>query len=559
MTEGDPLMTVNDAVDVSPPGNNTEDVLPSQPFEMFSCLTEDNLRLLRRFTRIGIALSSERNVDRLLEMILVEARELANADGGTLYIMSDDRRELGFAIVQTSSLKIMMGGTYEKIAWKPVPLYEPDGSPNHSHVCAHVAITGKTVNIADVYQHEGYDFQGTRSFDSKTGYRSRSMLVVPMKNRDDQVIGVLQLLNAIQGGEATAFSSTSLEVTESLASQAAIALTNKRLIKELRDLLDSFIRVMAIAIDEKSPYTGGHVRRVAELTMQIARKINEAKHGAFAGVRFTSDEFRELETAAWLHDVGKITTPEYVVDKETKLQTIIDRIEIIKLRFELFKTKYRMKKLESLLEVQDKSSRKKDDHFQDIEEMEKTLREELIFLQEVNKGGEWTSDEKIDRIRDIGRQSIAIDGAVQPLITADELENLSIRKGTLTAKERGIIENHAAMTYRILSQLPFPEKMKKVADYASSHHEKLNGKGYPHGRTAPDIPIQTRIIAMADIFEALTASDRPYRKGNTIADAMRILELMAKDRDIDPDVYELFLNERLHEEYAIREMAADKR
>jgi HD-GYP domain-containing protein (c-di-GMP phosphodiesterase class II) len=492
-------------------------------------------------------------------MILVEARELANADGGTLYIMSDDRRELGFAIVQTSSLKIMMGGTYEKIAWKPVPLYEPDGSPNHSHVCAHVAITGKTVNIADVYQHEGYDFQGTRSFDSKTGYRSRSMLVVPMKNRDDQVIGVLQLLNAIQGGEATAFSSTSLEVTESLASQAAIALTNKRLIKELRDLLDSFIRVMAIAIDEKSPYTGGHVRRVAELTMQIARKINEAKHGAFAGVRFTSDEFRELETAAWLHDVGKITTPEYVVDKETKLQTIIDRIEIIKLRFELFKTKYRMEKLESLLEMQDNNSRKKDDHFQDIEEMEKTLREELIFLQEVNKGGEWTSDEKIDRIRDIGRQSIAIDGAVQPLITADELENLSIRKGTLTAKERGIIENHAAMTYRILSQLPFPEKMKKVADYASSHHEKLNGKGYPHGRTAPDIPIQTRIIAMADIFEALTASDRPYRKGNTIADAMRILELMAKDRDIDPDVYELFLNERLHEEYAIREMAADKR
>ncbi len=534
-----------------------DDYLSVQPSDAPYDLTEENMELLRRFTKIGIALSDERDPERLLEMILEEAKELANADGGTLYIISDDKKELLFAIVQTTSLKIKMGGTNRKIAWNPIRLYEEDGTPNHRHVCAHVAITGKTVNIDDVYQHDGYNFQGTRDFDSNTGYRSRSMLVVPMKNHEDRVIGVLQLLNAMSNAETTVFSNASLNVTESFASQAAIALANKILIKELVDLFNSFIRVMAVAIDEKSPYTGGHVRRVAELTMEIAEKINEAKDGPFADVNFSEDELRELQTAAWLHDVGKITTPEYVVDKETKLHTIIDRIEIVRLRLELFIARFKLTRLESLVAMEMNGNNIIDEYMRETEEVERTLHEDLRFLEDVNKGGEWMSDEKIARIAEIGKRTIEIDGRSQPLISADEFENLCVRKGTLTARERGIIENHAAMTYKILSQLPFPEKMRHVPDYASSHHEKLNGKGYPFGLTADKIPLQTRIIALADVFEALTASDRPYKKGNSLADAMRILEFMVKDNDIDTDVYALFLKERLHEAYADK-IATDK-
>ena len=521
-------------------------------------LIEDNLVLLHRFTRIGTALSGERDIDRLLEMILEEAKELTNADGGTLYIMSDDKTELRFAIVQTSSLKIKMGGKGGKIAWSPIPLFDADGSPNHHHACAHVALTKKAVNIEDVYQYEGFDFQGTRNFDHKTGYRSRSMLVVPMKDHEDAVIGVLQLLNAMEGGKVSPFSPVSLEVTESFASQAAVALANRLLIKELQDLLESFIHAIAVAIDEKSPYTGGHVRRVAELTMQIAGKINAVKEGPFAGIEFSDDELKELQTAAWLHDVGKITTPEYIVDKETKLQTIVDRIEIIKLRVELCKTKLSLDKLETFIETQQKGASLKSGYWPEMDETKKTLSEELSFLEKANEGGEFMSDEKISRLRQIAETTFPMDGKTQSLLLPEEVENLAIRKGTLTFKEREIIQNHAAMTYKILSQLPFPEKMKQVPHYASSHHETLNGKGYPRGLTAEQLPLQARIIALADIFEALTASDRPYKKGNTLSETMAIMEKMAKELHIDPDIFELFKKEGLHEAYTRQELAAKK-
>jgi len=551
-------MTITGENDAEKLKNLPVDFTPVQHSEVLCGLTEDNIKLLRRFTKIGTALSCERNVDRLLEMILEEAKDLTNADGGTLYSMSDDKTELRFAIVQTSSLKIKMGGKGEKITWNPIPLKGSDGSPNHHHVCAHVALTGTTVNIEDVYEHAGFDFQGTRSFDSHTGYRSRSMLVVPMKDHEDEVIGVLQLLNAVEGGRVSSFSPVSLEITESFASQAAIALSNKRLIKELQDLLESFIRAIAVAIDEKSPYTGGHVRRVAELTMQIAGKINEAKEGPFAEIEFSGDELKELQTSAWLHDVGKITTPEYIIDKETKLQTIVDRIEIIKLRLELHETKFNLHKLETLIGKQESDAILNSDYYSEIDEREKTLREELSFLAKANEGGEFMSDEMISRLRQIGMTTFQMNGKAQTLLLPEEVENLAIRKGTLTVKERGIIQNHAAMTNKILSQLPFPEKMKHVPYFASSHHETLCGSGYPRGLTAEQLPLQARIIALADIFEALTASDRPYKKRITLSETMVIMEKMAKDLHIDPDIFQLFKKEGLHEEYARRELAAKK-
>lgn len=309
--------------------------------------SENQLKQIRRLTRIGTALSAERNIERLFEMIVEEAREFTGADGGTLYIMSDDETELQFAIVQTETLDVRMGGTGGKITWKPVRLQNADGSSNHGNVSAYVALTGNTVNIPDVYDAEGFDFQGTRNFDAQTGYRSKSMLVVPMKNHENDIIGVLQLLNARdeKRSEVVSFSAECQEMTESLASQAAVALSNNRLIQDLEALMESFIRAIATAIDEKSPYTGGHVRRVADLTMDIARKINDTTEGPLADLRFSDDQLKELQIAAWLHDVGKITTPEYVVDKATKLETIFDRIELLRLRFELYRLQTMLRNL----------------------------------------------------------------------------------------------------------------------------------------------------------------------------------------------------------------------
>ncbi|MBN2438805.1 MAG: GAF domain-containing protein [Deltaproteobacteria bacterium] len=511
---------------------------------------ENLIKQIRRLTRIGTALSAERNIERLFEMIVEEAREFTGADGGTLYIMSDDETALQFAIVQTETLHIRMGGTGGKITWKPVRLLNPDGSPNHENVSAHVALTGHTVNISDVYDAEGFDFQGTRKFDAQTGYRSKSMLVVPMKNHENDIIGVLQLLNARNedSGDVISFSPECQEMTESLASQAAVALSNNRLIHDLEVLMDSFIRAIATAIDEKSPYTGGHVRRVAELSMEIARKINDTKDGPYADVRFSDDQLKELQTAAWLHDLGKVTTPEFVVDKATKLETIFDRIELLRIRFELYglQAKLQRSKQEA---IPGPAQTEQNDG------MGNTLREEFLFLSDVNKGSEWMSDELMGRVRAIAAKTCEIHGKREPLLSPDEVENLNIRQGTLTAREKEVIRNHATMTYKILSQLPFPKKLRHVPDYAAAHHETLDGKGYPRGLSAAQLPLQSRILALADVFEALTAKDRPYGKMKTLSDIMRTLEMMVKDGHIDPDLYALFQKERIHLSYARREMS----
>ena len=330
------------------PENNQTNHLLNRIVAEIQRFTEDQMKQIKRLTRIGTALSAEQNIERLFEMIIEEARKFTNADGGTLYIMSDDNRELQFAIVQTETLKIRMGGTGGKITWTPVRLYNSDATPNHSNVSAYVALTGNIVNIPDVYASEGFDFKGTRSFDAQTGYRSKSMLVVPMKDHRNDIIGVLQLLNARgdSGKDVVPFTYESQEMTESLASLAAVALSNNRLIRELENLMESFIRAIAATIDEKSPYTGGHVRRVAELTMDIARKVNGVEQGSYAEVHFSEDELKELQIAAWLHDVGKITTPEYVIDKATKLETVYDGIELLRLRFALVGMQEEMRRLQ---------------------------------------------------------------------------------------------------------------------------------------------------------------------------------------------------------------------
>ena len=507
------------------------------------------MKQIKRLIRIGTALSAEPNIDRLFEMIVEEARKITNADGGTLYIMSDDNRELQFAIVQTETLKVRMGGTGEKISWKPVGLYNSDDTPNHGNVSAYVALTGTIVNMSDVYDSEGFDFKGTRSFDAQTGYRSKSMLVVPMKDHRNDIIGVLQLLNARDdvNQDVVPFSYESQEMTESLASLAAVALSNNRLIRELETLMDSFIRAIATAIDEKSPYTGGHIRRVAELTMDIARTINETVEGSYAEVHFSDDELKELQIAAWLHDVGKITTPEYVIDKATKLETIYDGIELLRLRFALVDLQEKIRTLQHQMNPVLDSGEKDADKIQ--------LAEEFRFLSETNLGSERMSDEMMDHVRAIAARTWEVNGKQESLLTKKEAENLTIRQGTLNTAEREIVKNHAAVTHKILSQLPFPKKLKRVPEYAAAHHEALNGKGYPKGLEAGQLPLQSRILALADVFEALTAKDRPYKTAKTLSEAMDIMSMMVKDRHIDPDLFDLFKREGIYLDYADRELA----
>ena len=294
------------------------------------------LAALENLTAIGAALSQEKDIDRLLEAILDAAKEITQADGGTLY-RQQGAGELSFSIVRTDSLGLRLGGTTGRpVPFAPVPLKLADGSPNHSTVVAWCALTGQTVNIADAYREQGFDFSGTRAFDARTGYRSVSFLTVPLRDHENALIGVLQLINRRDPeGHVGPFSDEDRRLAEALASQAAIALTNRLLIGQLETLFESLVKLINTAIDEKSPYTGGHCERVPVLTMLLADAASETAEGALADFRLSEHDRYELRIAALLHDCGKITTPVHVVDKATKLQTIFDRIELIDTRFEV--------------------------------------------------------------------------------------------------------------------------------------------------------------------------------------------------------------------------------
>lgn len=518
---------------------------------------------LKRLSEIGIALSAEKNINRLLEMIVDGARDFTNADAGTLYIVDAENKILNFAIIQNDTLEIRIGGeSGGKIDLPPVPL-EISGEPNYTNISSFCAVTGEIVNIPDVYQAEEFDFTGPRKYDEQTGYRSQSMLVIPLKNHENDIIGVLQLLNAKDSGtnKIIPFSSEYTDLVSSLASQAAVALENAQLIENLRRLFDSFIQGIAAAIDEKSPYTGGHIRRVTELTMMIARKVNEAKDGKFAKVSFSEDELEELQIAAWLHDVGKITTPEHIADKATKLETIFDRINLLQTRFDFImqetENEYLKKKLK-LLENgntdQAALQRLEEKYTEEI----KSLQAEKNFIEKCNTPGETMSDEKAQLLDIIAKKTFLENGNKSRFISEEELKNLQIRRGTLTLEERKIIENHVLMSIKILQNLPFPKKLSHVPEYAGGHHEMMDGSGYPYGLKGDQLSLQARIMAIADIFEALTAKDRPYKKPMKLSEAIKILSSLRQNKKIDPDVYDLFISSNLYKEYAEKELNKDQ-
>ena len=515
-------------------------------------IPDDLNRRLAELNQIGVALSQEKDLNRLLELILIAAKKITNADGGTLYRRhADHPGELAFEIIRTDSLGVAMGGTTGvKIPFPPIQLRDNRGRDNTSMVVAYAVLKDRTVNITDAYQEKGFDFSGTKAFDRHTGYHSQSFLTVPMKNHEDEIIGCLQLINAKDRttGAIVPFSETDQRLAESLASQAAVALTNRLLISQLENLFESFVNLLNKAIDEKSPYTGGHCHRVPILTMLLAEAVHETKKGTHALWHLTDLDRYELKIAALLHDCGKVTTPVHVVDKATKLQTIFDRIHLIDTRFEILKRDAEIAAL--------KAAREPDADAKAIDQGYRKrlweIQEDREFLRLCNIGGEAMTPQAQDRVRDIANKYRWRNPLGEPVdfLTHDEVENLTIRAGTLTAAERQIINHHIVVTIQMLEALPWPRHLQNVPEYAGGHHERIDGKGYPRGLKGEQMSVQARIMGIADIFEALTARDRPYKPGKPLTESLQILGKMRLDGHIDPELFDIFIRSRVYERYA---------
>lgn len=555
---GEPVSSGANADDVgSLDGATSPDDANAAGVERISNLpepAETRVERLELLHRIGLALSSERNRGRLLETILEEARKLCLADGGTLYLRTEED-QLAFEILRNDSLGVCLGGTTgAPIDLPPIPLLDADGAPNLANVASAAANLKRSVHIPDAYDAEGFDFSGTKAFDRRNGYRSKSFLTIPLINGESRVIGVLQLLNAQDPvtGEVIPFCGEHKRTVEALAAQAALALDNKLLLEQQKVLLESFIKLIAAAIDSKSPYTGAHCERVPELAEMLVDSLCTTKAGPFADFELNDEEWYELRIAAWLHDCGKVTTPVHVMDKATKLETIVDRIDQVRARFAVLEREAKVTYLEAVVAGTPRA------------EAEATyaaelqgLRDDLAFLEQANVGGEFLPPDKQARIAAIGQRRVRLlDGEV-PLLDEDEVENLSISRGTLTTKERLIINGHMVQTVKMLEALPFPRHLSRVPEYAGGHHEKMDGTGYPRGIYAGDMSIPARAMAIADVFEALTADDRPYKKAKKLSEAMRIMGFMKVDNHLDPELFDHFVRSGVYRKYAERFLSPD--
>ena len=507
---------------------------------------------IRRLNEIGIALSTEKDTNKLFELILEEAKNITNADGRTLY-MVDDKGNLKFEIMRNDSMKTIMGGTSGvDIPFAPVPKYFGDGEPNLNNVCAYAAITGETINIEDAYEEKGYDFSGAKAYDKSSGYRSKSFLTMPLKNHENEIIGVMQLINAKDKntGEVIPFTPEVQEQVESIASQGAVSLTNKRLVEGLKILFESFIKLIATAIDKKSEYTGGHCNRVPVITMMLAEAVEKADYGKYKDFSMTEDERYELYIAGWLHDCGKVATPPHVVDKGTKLETITDRIETVKTRFEVLRRDAEIDYLKKKMKLNGSSNGSLKKFGKEYNDKLEQLTDDETFIEKCNVGGEFMQQELQDRVVNISKYDYVDHGEKKSFLSENEIRNLNIAKGTLLPEEREIINDHIVITIDMLNELPYPKHLRKVPEFAGGHHEKLDGTGYPKGLIDADMSVQAKMMAIADIYEALTAADRPYKDGKKLSMAMRIMGFMKNDYHIDKDLFEIFVKEGVYKNYA---------
>ena len=505
--------------------------------------------MLEDILNIGTILSTEKDAEKLYEIILKAAMDFTHSDAGTLYRLTDDK-QLRFDIIHTRSKGVHLGGkSGQPITAAPIELFLPDGTPDHSKIVSHAIHTYETVQVDDVYASSRFDFSGTHVFDKQNDYQSKSVLAVPLRTPDGEIIGALQLLNPLdERGAVRSFTKQEQAVVRSLASQMAVALANRILIDAQAALFDSMIQLINSAIDDKSPYTGGHCSRVPQLTLMMADAVNRCGYGPLANFQMTDEDRAELRVAGFLHDCGKISTPVHVVDKATKLEAIHDRIALVELRFELVLKEIEIALLKGELSP-DLAQQKRQQAHEDIE-----------FLKKSNTGSESMRDEHVLRIAQIAQHYGWVDakGSAQAAVTSDEAQNLSIRYGTLNNEEREIINHHITLTINLLEQLPWPKHLRNVPEYAGGHHEKMDGKGYPKGLTREQMSVQARCMGIADIFEALTASDRPYKKAKSLSESLKIMGSMKLGQHIDPDLFDVFIWEKVYLQYAQAYLGAEQ-
>ncbi len=477
----------------------------------------------RTFLEVGVSLSAERNYNRLLEKILHCVMELSNCDAGTLYLLEDGA--LHFKIMRNNTMNTYSGGDGSDCGLPPVAL-------NRESVCALSLLDDETIRIEDVWHCQKYDLTGPMRYDAITGYHTQSMIVVPMRNREGGKIGVLQLINAQDDeGNVIPFEDEIVLAVESVASQAAITVQNVRYIAEIKNLFHSFVKVMSSAVDERTPYNGSHTRHMAQYGDRFIRFLNRRYEEAGEGVFFTPAHKEEVLMSVWLHDIGKLVTPLEVMNKMARLSpeqytAFVHRMEVIRLRGEIAR-------LSGALSAEE------------AEALVRETREAKALVDAVNAVGFVTDGrmEELGRLREKTYRSE--DGALRPWLEPEEYAMLSIRKGTLSNEEREVMEEHVTITDKLLSQIQFSEDLSHVREWAASHHEFLNGSGYPRHRAGDEVPYEVRIITILDIFDALVADDRPYKPGIPIEKALNILTIMAeKEGKLDPRLTELFVESR---------------
>jgi len=528
-------------------------------FNEMAASLENYLQIMMTLNQIGIALSAEKNNNRLLEFILYNAKKITHADGCALYTVAGDT-QLRLSVKSIDSINLAT----DRADGVVVTLYDEEGQPNIRNVIAFSALKDAIVDIPDMYHESNFDFSRDKDTDSIMGYQTRSLLVVPVKNHENEIVGVLQLMNAQTGltQEVTPFSAEDQRLLQTIASQAAVAFSKNKLIEDFKALFDSLVELIATAIDEKSPYTGDHCRRVPELSMMLAEAVCNKKEGVFKDFTLSEEEMYELKVASLLHDCGKVTTPVHIVDKATRLEAIFDRIHVIDVRFELLKRDveiaFLQRQMAALLKgANQDSSVPKEMMEQALERKELAKHLEQIerdrsIVRACNKGETVMDEELRKRMQDIARtyKWVSADGKEEPVIADDELYAVTSAQGTLTPAEREVINQHVETTIKMLEALHYPKSLRNVPLFAQAHHEYMDGSGYPKGLTREQIPIQGRIIAVADIFEALTARDRPYKKGRTLMEALCVLGSMKLEGQIDPDLFDIFINEKVYLSYA---------
>ncbi len=510
-------------------------------------------RELHELNKIGVALSAERDIDTLLEQILLKSREITAADAGSLYLVergkehesSEDDR-LRFVLAQNDSLQV----PFEQFA---MPL-------SQTSIAGYVALTGQVVSVADAYQlPSGTPYSISRSYDETSGYRTKSMLVVPMRDHHDEVIGVLQLINKKRDPRAmlrhatlvdenvVPFTSVDEELVSSLASQAAVAFENTRLIAGIKQLFDSFVRASVTAIEARDPTTSGHSERVAVLTVGLAEVVDRLDSPRFRGVRFSADQLQEIRYASLLHDFGKVGVREKVLIKGKKL--FVGELMLIRQRFAYIKRSLEAELLRGQLEAlrsgapPERLARLE----ADLERRSSEVDEILKRIMTANEPA-LLEDENFRILMDLpSKYFVDLEGQTQPYLTPNELQALAIRRGSLSEQERREIESHVTHTFRFLSQIPWTGEYRRIPEIAYAHHEKLDGSGYPRRLSAEEIPLQSKMMTISDIYDALVAWDRPYKKAVPVTRALDILHEEAGAGKVDRELLDLFVESKVWE------------